>query len=76
MPAPPPSDDAGESGPIIPGKRPPGSKPPRAGLPVVVALGLSTLVLAGLLAAGFVWRGSLIAAWPPLQRLFGWLGLG
>ena len=61
---------------IVPGARPPGSKASRGGLPVAVVLGVSTLVLAGLLAAAMVWRGALMAAWPPSQRLFGWLGLG
>ncbi len=45
-------------------------------LPVLLALGGSALVLVGLIAAAFVWRGALMQAWPPSQRLFGVLGLG
>ncbi|MCX7381156.1 MAG: zinc-ribbon domain-containing protein [Alphaproteobacteria bacterium] len=59
---------------IVPGARPPGGKASRGGLPV--ALGVSTLALAGMLAAAVVWRAALMAVWPPSQRLFGWLGLG
>lgn len=63
--------------PVVSGDRPNASAPPRrAMLPVALALGCSTLVLAGMLAAAVLWRGALMAAWPPSQRLFGWLGLG
>ncbi|WP_431282332.1 zinc-ribbon domain-containing protein [Humitalea sp. 24SJ18S-53] len=36
----------------------------------------SFLVLGAGVAAAFVWRGPLTAAWPPLGRLFAGLGIG
>ena len=50
--------------------RPAGSR-----MPVAVALGVSVIVLAGLLAAGVQWRAQAIQAWPPVERLYVWLGL-
>ena len=58
--------------------KPPASADPTppARLPVLLALGGSALVLVGLVAAALVWRGALMQAWPPSQRVFGMLGLG
>ncbi len=65
---------------IAPGKRRDSRAATRAatrgGIAMIAALGASTVVLAGLLAGTMLLRGELMAAWPPSQRLFGWLGLG
>jgi hypothetical protein len=54
-------------------------EPPAAeagGRAVALSLIASSLVLAGLIAAGFVWREAVMHIWPPSQRLFSWFGLG
>ena len=45
-------------------------------LAVGLALALSVLALAGLLAAGLWWRQAVMQLFPPSRLLFGWLGLG
>jgi predicted Zn finger-like uncharacterized protein len=51
-------------------------EPPRpGGLRVVLAWSLSLLVLAGLAVAAVQWRGQVMAAWPPSERLYVALGL-
>jgi predicted Zn finger-like uncharacterized protein len=52
--------------------RPPARRTPW--LPVMLALVASVLVLAGLAAAGFHWRGDIMRVWPPSRLLFATLG--
>ena len=40
------------------------------------ALGVSVVILCGLIACAFIWRGELMTIWPASRRLFGWFGLG
>ncbi len=55
---------------------PPSSRgKPTSRKPVAIALGASVLVLALLLAAALQWRGPIMQAWPPIERLYGWIGL-
>lgn len=46
-----------------------------ARLPVMLALALSTALVAALLAAGILWRGAVMQAFPPSRLLFQALGL-
>jgi len=59
-----------------PKPRPPVRATRSARTAVLLALGLSVLVLAGLLAAGVVWRAVVMQVFPPSRLLFGLLGLG
>jgi predicted Zn finger-like uncharacterized protein len=43
--------------------------------PVAIALGGSVLVLVAMLGAAVQWRGPIMQAWSPLERLYGWVGL-
>ncbi len=50
--------------------------PRSAGLRVALALGISALLLAALLAAGVIWRTELMRVWPASRLLFDALRLG
>jgi hypothetical protein len=49
--------------------------PPRGRLALAAAWTVSLLVALGLLAAAYVWRADIMAAWPPSTRLYAAFGL-
>jgi predicted Zn finger-like uncharacterized protein len=49
--------------------------PPRGRLALAAAWTASVIVVLGVLAAGYVWRAEIMAAWPPSARLYATFGL-
>jgi predicted Zn finger-like uncharacterized protein len=47
----------------------------RTPAPVLAGWGVTVLLLAALLTAGYVWRGPIKTAWPPSQRAYAAIGL-
>ena len=40
------------------------------------AWGLSVVLIVVAIGAGYVWRGAVMHAWPPSERMYGMLGMG